>query len=263
MRGTETSAWLTVLPSTIAGTELSSDELCDSPHIRYVFTPAGLQPTCYGYGASFNTRHAFSCAKDGLAILIHNELHDKLCDMAFGAFQLSVVRDEAKIHKCRPAQAGQPCTQMTENEDRGDILIRGLWERGTNCILGVRDMDTDTPTYQIKDQSKVLQAAEHPEKKKYLQPCLHQHRHFTPFIVSVGGLIGKEAKTVLKVLSARTATKAAKSYSNVMGYTRACLSIATVRATRVCLRGSRIPTSRMSNTHPQWEDTAGMDLLKY
>jgi hypothetical protein len=65
MCGTDTGAWLTVLPSAIAGTKLSSDEFCDILHIRYSRTPAGLQPTCDRYGASFNTHHDFSCAKGG------------------------------------------------------------------------------------------------------------------------------------------------------------------------------------------------------
>jgi hypothetical protein len=68
----------------------------------------------------------------------------------------------------------------------------------------------------MKDPSKVLEAEERLKKKKYLQPCLDQHRHFTPFIVSVDVLIGKEAKTVLKVIAARTATKVGNMYSNVM-----------------------------------------------
>jgi hypothetical protein len=68
--------------------------------------------------------------------------------------------------------------------------------------------------------------------------------HFTPFIVSVDGLIGKEAKTVLKVLAARTATKAVKTYSNVMRYVWSRLRIAIVRATHVCLRDSRFPACK-------------------
>jgi hypothetical protein len=28
-------------------------------------------------------------------------------------------------------------------EDRGDILIRGLWSRGTDCIIDVRITDVD------------------------------------------------------------------------------------------------------------------------
>jgi hypothetical protein len=82
-------------------------------------------------------------------------------------------------------------------------------------------------------------------------------------MVSVDGLIGKEANTVLKVLAARTATKAGNTYSNIMGYMRARPSIVIVRATHVCLRGSRVPMSRMSNICPEWEDTTGMALLKY
>jgi hypothetical protein len=152
---------------------------------------------------------------------------------------------------------------MVENEDRDDVLIQGIWERGTDCILDIRVTDTYTPTYQMKDPSKVIEAAEHLKKKKYLQPCLNQRRQFTPFIVSVDGLTGKEAKSVLKVLAARSATKAGKIYPYIMGYMRARLSIAIVRATHVCLRGSIAPMSRMSNIRTQWDDTVGMDLLKY
>jgi hypothetical protein len=76
MRGSDTRARRTVLPSTIAGTELSSYEFCDSIHIQYGHTPAGLQPTCDGCGASFNNHHALSCAKCGLVILRHNNLHE-------------------------------------------------------------------------------------------------------------------------------------------------------------------------------------------
>jgi hypothetical protein len=43
----------------------------------------------------------------------------------------------------------------------------------------------------MKEPIKVLEAEEHLKKNKHLQPRLDQHRHFTPFIVSVDGLIGK------------------------------------------------------------------------
>jgi hypothetical protein len=82
-------------------------------------------------------------------------------------------------------------------------------------------------------------------------------------MVSVDGLLGKEAKKVSRVLAAHTATKSVKSYSNVMGHLRARMSIAIVRATHVCLRGSHIPTSQMCNIRPQWEDLTGMALLKH
>jgi hypothetical protein len=47
---------------------------------------------------------------------------------------------------------------------------------------------------------KVLETHEKEKKKKYLGPCLEQRRHFTPFVVSTDGLIGREAGILLKKL---------------------------------------------------------------
>jgi hypothetical protein len=91
---------------------------------------------------------------------------------------------------------------------------------------------------------------------------LAQRRHFTPFVVSTDGLIGKEAPSVLKELSTLLSDKWEKPYSVVRGYVNARMSISIVRATHLCLRGSRIPTSQISNRRPQWEDKAGLRLFR-
>jgi hypothetical protein len=116
-----------------------------------------LQPTCDGCGASFNTRHAFSCAKGGL-IIMHTKLSGELCDMASRAFQPSAVRDEPKINLSRAAQAEKTCAPTSENENRGDVLIRGPWETGTKCILDVRITDTNAVhgKEKPKDGSRTL-----------------------------------------------------------------------------------------------------------
>jgi hypothetical protein len=51
------------------------------------------------------------------------------------------------------------------------------------------------------------------------------------------------------------------SYAVVRGYVNARMSIAILRATHICLRGSRIPSSKMSNRFPLWEDKAGLSLF--
>ena len=117
-------------------------------------------------------------------------------------------------------------------------------------------------TYRSKDPQAVLASQEKLKKRKYLRACLNQRRHFTPFVVSVDGPLGREAVTVLQKLSSRIAEKAHKSYSEVCGCVRARMSIAIVRATHLCLRGSRVPTSQMSR-HPRWEDGAGFALLQH
>jgi len=52
-----------------------------------------------------------------------------------------------------------------------------------------------------------------------------------------------------------------KPYSIVRGFINARMSIALVRATNRCIRGSRTPASNMSNRF-RWEGGAGLGLLK-
>jgi hypothetical protein len=112
----------------------------------------------------------------------------------------------------------------------------------------------------------VLAAHEREKKRKYLEACLRQRRHFSPFVVSTeDGLFGKDVKPLLKKLSSLFAEKWKKPYSEVCGYVNAQMSIAVVRATHLCLRGSHIPTtSKMSKwLPPQWEDKAGLGLFHH
>ena len=59
----------------------------------------------------------------------------------------------------------------------------------------------------------VLAQHEKQKKKKCLAPWHAQGRHFTPFVASVDGLLGREANAVLQNLLARFAEKSGKSYS--------------------------------------------------
>ena len=143
-----------------------------------------------------------------------------------------------------------------------ETYVRGFLGRGTDCIIDVRVADTDAKINLSKDPAKVLETHEKEKKRKYLASCLAQRRHFTPFVVSTDGLLGKEAKCLLKKLSILLSDKWEKPYAVVRGYVNARMSIAIVRATHICLRGSRIPTSKMSNRRPQWEDKAGLSLFR-
>jgi hypothetical protein len=109
----------------------------------------------------------------------------------------------------------------------------------------------------------VLAAHEQEKKKKYLEACLGQRQKFSPFVVSMNGLFGKEAKTLLKKLSALLSKKWEKPYSEVCSYINAQMSIAIVRATHLCLCGSQSLTSKMSKWLPQWEDKAGLSLFQH
>lgn len=273
MRGKDTGQWLSVLPSQVNGTELSADEFRDNVMLRYAREPVHLPTHCDGCHKKFSVRHALECKKGGLVISRHDEVRDELAALAVQAYKPSSVRDEPKIYPSRPEDntpaTAQHASQVsrnlrkTRNEDRGDLLIRGLWARSTDCIIDVRMTDIDCPSNRSRKPESVLAAHEREKKKKYLQPCLEQRRHFTPFVTSTDGLIGEEAKTLLKKLASDLAEKSGKQYSQVCGYVRARISIAIVRATHRCLRGSRIPTGQMSNRRTLWEDSAGMSLFRH
>jgi hypothetical protein len=55
------------------------------------------------------------------------------------------------------------------------VLIRGVWARGTNCIIDVRITDitdTDVKSSRSKDPYKVLETHEREKKRNYLEPLV-------------------------------------------------------------------------------------------
>ena len=73
--------------------------------------------------------------------------------------------------------------------------------------------NTDAKTYQSKDPLKVLASHEKNKKKKYLALCLAQQHHFTPFVVSADGLLGREADAVVCKLAFTYAEKTDKNHT--------------------------------------------------
>lgn len=71
------------------------------------------------------------------------------------------------------------------DEGRGsDILIRGFWVRGMDCIINVQIAGVDGKSNRSEDPAKVLAAHEREKKKKLVEACLEQRpRCFSPFVV--------------------------------------------------------------------------------
>ena len=98
-------------------------------------------------------------------------------------------------------------------------------------------------------------------KKKYLEHCLQQRCAFTPFVISVDGLLGYEANNLLKRLAVHLSEKWQKPYSVICGFVKSRVSLACVRTTHPCLRGSCTPFRSISR-EIQWEDGAGTGLYR-
>ena len=58
------------------------------------------------------------------------------------------------------------------NVDRGDLLIRGFWDRSTDCIIDVHICDVNQTSYQTRKPASIIKSVENEKKKKYLEPCL-------------------------------------------------------------------------------------------
>ena len=70
--------------------------------------------------------------------------------------------------------------------------------------------------------------------------CLTARKDFTPFVVSVDGVLEKEAKMLLKQLERHLARRWDQSASNIMTYINSKMSSQILKATDQCLQGSFI-----------------------
>ena len=246
---------LPVVPVPETGTCLSAQEFRDGLYLRYGMEPPRLPSRCDGCHGTFSKGHALSCKKGGLVLLRHNDLRDELAALASKALTPSSVREEPRIY---PIRSQTSVDEPVVKDARGDVLIRGLFQRATDCILDVKVSDLDAKSYSKRAPAAALRSLERAKKRQYLQPCLEQRRHFVPFVASVDGLLGSEAQEVLRRLSHLLSEKWSRPYSAVRGYLNARLSLAIVRGSSLCLRGSRVPAKGISfRHHPAWDDAAG------
>ena len=119
------------------------------------------------------------------------------------------------------------------------VAVRGVWMPQELTLIDVRVIDTDANSYSNKSPQEGLRTAEIEKKRKHGAACEARRAAFTPFCVLVDELLGKEAQQFLKRLADDLARKWEKQYSETMEWIRARLSFAVLRASILCLRGSR------------------------
>ena len=73
-----------------------------------------------------------------------------------------------------------------------DLGIWEIWQPQTEALFDIRVVDTDALPYVKRTVEAVLQTAEQ-EKKKFLEAVQTRCETFSPFVVSVDGVLGREA----------------------------------------------------------------------
>ena len=236
-----TGAWLTVMPSFLAGTLLSALEFFDNLALRYGRRPLDLQQRCDACNEGFTIEHGLICKKGGLIAIAHDDLRDEAGYLCEKALTPSQVTYEPKIHYGRGLTAGTAIPREGEpgNEARGDVMAHGLWKKGTACVLDTQILHTDARGYSATTSANNLEATARFKKRKYLAACLEQRRSFMPLIYSSDGMAAKESKAFEKRVAALLSAKWNRSYSEMCGWVRSRMCLAVVRSNSQKLRGSR------------------------
>ena len=119
----------------------------------------------------------------------------------------------------------------------------------SEVLFDICVVDTDAQSYACRSVSAILSAAERKKKRKYSHATQARHASFSLFVVSVDGLLAWEAQFTVQHSADRFSNKWSKPYSKVMGWLQTRLSLAILRVTNRCVRGSRL----------KWRSGIGME----
>ena len=93
-----------VHPLTVNGTELGVQEFQDALFLIYCLDPPDITRLCDGCNAAFSICHSLDCKKGGLVTARHNELCDRVADLAGKYFTPTHVRNSPLIFAGRAMQ---------------------------------------------------------------------------------------------------------------------------------------------------------------
>ena len=240
------------------------DELRD----RHCLPLLSVPSYCGGCSAKLSTAHDFPCKVGGLTHQRHDKIRGSITCLASTGFSPSNARDEPLTHSCRDsdheasiskARDGQIGLAAELNSDRGGTLIRCFWSRDADYTADTRACGANQLSHESRASEAVIKSVEINKKRKCLGLCLEQRRHFTPFVASCEGMMGKEAGAFVHRLAQRLSKKWHRPHSRTVGFIRLRFAISLVRAKNRCLRGSRTMTNSISR-RIDLEDGAGLGL---
>ena len=146
------SSWLTTLPLSEEGYDLTKQLFWDLIRIRYGWILTKLPAYCE-CGEKLDLQHALSCKKGGFVSLWHNFVRDITSSL------LSEVRKDVRVEQQLQYLTGEsfaPST-ATGNEVRLDVCARGFWQAGQMAFFDVRVFSPNARRYAKQELSKTYQ----------------------------------------------------------------------------------------------------------
>ena len=221
------SSWLTVLPLSDYNFSLNKGEFRDTLKLRYGKELCGLPSHC-PCGQKFDVNHALNCKKGGFVIIRHNTIRDS-----------EAHKDVESEPELQPVE-GELIDGLAGENARPDIRARGVWRPGQNAYFDIRVTNTNCRSQVNTDTMKTLEKHEREKKRQYNHRIMNiEHGTFTPLVFSVTGVMGKECSMFHKHMADKISTKSGEKYSDIMNVLKCKLSFLILRASLLCIRGSR------------------------
>ena len=244
------SSWLNALPLSKYGLNLNKGEFNDALCLRYNKTIKNL-PTVCPCSKKFTVTHALNCHLGGFVNARHNNIRD------FEAELLKNVCNDVQIEPPLQNTNGSALNHGANSKDdaRLDIRARGFWRDGQNAYFDVCVTNADCASQIHTSIKSVLRKHEAKKKCMYNRRIMQiEHGTMTPLIFTTTGVMSQECSKYHKALAEKISDKKGDRYEDVMRYIRIKTSFLAVKATLLCLRGSR------SIRKPEIGDDFGLNL---
>ena len=192
------SNWLTMVPNTEHGFELSKQQFWVSIRLRYGWEIANL-PTFCPCGGKFDIHHSMSCKKGGFVSIRHNYLRD---------LTARIVSEVCKDREIEPELlpwSGEELhgrTTSWSNEARLDIRAWGFWNRVQQAFFDIRVFDPNACRYLNKSLQQCQSMNEHEKKRSCNERVLQvDYGTFTRLLISIYGSMRRECNMFYSRLS--------------------------------------------------------------
>ena len=167
-----------------------------------------------------NVRDLFTC------------LLDRVCNNVQAEPHLTPLTGEIFDHR----------TANTSREARLDIRARSFWRRGQDAFFDIRITHVNAASHRHLGTETIFLRQEQEKKRAYNQRVMDvEQGTFTPLVIGTNGGMGQECHKFMTNLADQLARKQNEKYSQVIGWLRTKLSFEVLRASLLCVRGSRRP----------------------
>eukprot|EP00117_Sycon_ciliatum_P046195 scpid56052/ scgid0290/ len=238
------SSWLTCRPLARHGFSLSKGEFRDGVYLRYNWLPDRLPSDC-SCGARFTTCHALSCPTGGFPSIRHNEVRDITASL------LKKVAHNVAVEPHLQPVTGEQFryrSAIVEEQARLDVAASGRFER---TFVDVRVFNPYASSNRATSLASTYTRQEKEKRRAYEQRIRDvEHASFVPAVFATTGGMSRHCTALYKRIACLLAEKSKEPYSVVMAWVRCRLSFALLRASVMCLRGSRSLKVSVDSTTP-------------